>query len=246
MVSCPILCLTIYSSIYFNTILKKFKPKFSLVKFKYKNDILNLGLKFFAIQIITLIIFQSNNFIIAHTISQSSVTDYNIAFKLIGLMSIVFTIIITPLWSAVTDSYCKGDFVWINNTTNKLNFVWFLLSISGLVILLFSEKIYLIWLGDLETYNFKLLCFLWLYFIIFMYYGIYGNIINGLGKIKLQLVITLITTTFYIPVSIYLSNYYGLYGLVSTMIMMMLINVLWSRLQYHKLMTNTAKGIWNK
>ena len=213
---------------------------------KYKNDILNLGIKFFTIQIITLITFQSNNFIIAHTISQSSVTDYNIAFKLIGLISIIFTIIVTPLWSAVTEAYNKGDILWIKSITNKLNIVWLLLSISGLAILFLSDKIYLVWLGDLETYNFKLLCFLWLYFIIFMYYGIYGNVINGLGKIKLQLIITLIVTFFYIPVSIYFSNYYGLYGLVSTMIIMMLINVMWSRLQYHKLITNTAKGIWNK
>lgn len=59
-------------------------------------EIVILGSKFFWIQLTTLLLFQSNNLIIAHTCGNTSVAEYNIAYKYIGLIEMAFMIIMTP------------------------------------------------------------------------------------------------------------------------------------------------------
>lgn len=76
-------------------------------------EIVILGSKFFWIQLTTLLLFQSNNLIIAHTCGNTSVAEYNIAYKYIGLIEMAFMIIMTPFWSAATDAYARKDYQWI-------------------------------------------------------------------------------------------------------------------------------------
>ena len=242
----PILILIIFSFYLFAIRFKEFKPKFKLIKMNYKNEILSTSLKFFFLQIITIVIFQTNNFIIAHNLGQLSVTQYNISFKLIGIISIIFTIILTPIWSAATDAYYKNDYNWFNKTIKKLNFIWLATSILGFLIVFFSDYIYISWLGSKKGLDNNLQILFLIYFMINMRYGIYGYIINGIGKIYLQIVLTSIIAIVYIPTTLFFCSKLGLKGIVLSMIFFSSINAIWSYLQYKKLISNSALGIWNK
>ena len=191
-------------------------------------------------------IFQTNNFIIAHNLGQLSVTQYNISFKLIGIISIIFTIILTPIWSAATDAYYKNDYNWFNKTIKKLNFIWLATSILGFLIVFFSDYIYISWLGSKKGLDNNLQILFLIYFMINMRYGIYGYIINGIGKIYLQIVLTSIIAIVYIPTTLFFCSKLGLKGIVLSMIFFSSINAIWSYLQYKKLISNSALGIWNK
>ena len=61
----PIIIFIIASVYFYKKDYKNIAPSIKYVKFEYSNDLLNLGFKFFIIQIIGLIMFQSSNFIIA-------------------------------------------------------------------------------------------------------------------------------------------------------------------------------------
>jgi O-antigen/teichoic acid export membrane protein len=158
----------------------------------------------------------------------------------------VNTIIITPFWSASTDAYSRRDFTWIRNISNKLNQIWLGLSILGLILLALSSFAYKIWMGDAIEANFVILGLTLVYFIFYMRYGSYGYILNGLGKVRLQLVITSIMAIFYLPLAYTLSKNYGLVGILLAMISVMLVNSTWSRIQFHKIIAGNAQGIWNK
>ncbi len=242
----PVFVLFVVSIYLFKYPLKEYRPKWKYYRSNYINIIFNLGLKFFFLQIITIIIYQTNNLIIAHKLGQSSVTDYNIAYKYIGVISMIFTIILTPFWSATTDAYYKGDFDWIKKTVLKLNFIWIGMILIGIVLLFFADQIYFFWLGDSVKVDRVLLVLVFIYVIIFMRYGIYGYIINGIGKIKLQLIVTAFIAVFYIPFTLFLSEKYNLYGIILSMILFAAINALWSHLQYYKLLNRSAKGLWNQ
>ena len=100
----------------FRTKLKDIAPSFKLFEFKSVGSILSLGLKFFVLQMITIVLFQANSIIIARVVSPEAVVEYNLAFKYVSLLTMIFTIVITPVWSATTDAYVRKDFEWINKT----------------------------------------------------------------------------------------------------------------------------------
>ena len=80
---------------------------------------MNLGVKFFFIQITTIVMFASGNFIITQLYGPAEVTPYNISYRLFAATVTVFTIIIAPFWSAYTEAITMKDFTWIKKVLKK-------------------------------------------------------------------------------------------------------------------------------
>lgn len=167
----------------FRTKLKDIAPSFKLFEFKSVGSILSLGLKFFVLQMITIVLFQANSIIIARVVSPEAVVEYNLAFKYVSLLTMIFTIVITPVWSATTDAYVRKDFEWINKTLSFSRKVCIASVFIGVLMVLASKFVYGMWLGrgsiDI-SYSTTGLIFLYISFE--MLYKVYGTIINGTGK----------------------------------------------------------------
>ncbi len=128
--------------------LQEIPPRISRVKFVYAKDLFNLGLIFFIIQFAAIIQFQTANIIIARNFGTEDVTAYNIVYKYFGILNMIFTIFITPFWSASTEAYQKNDIQWIRNGIKKYNQVNILLVLAGVIMLVFSGAVYRLWLGE--------------------------------------------------------------------------------------------------
>jgi O-antigen/teichoic acid export membrane protein len=98
-----------------------YRPTLSGFDKKLIMPIFSLSSKFFLVQITALFLFQTDNIIIAHVCGSKEVTEFNLAFKYIGVINMVFSILTIPYWSATTDAYANKDFDWIKNTINTLN-----------------------------------------------------------------------------------------------------------------------------
>ncbi|MGE5318001.1 MAG: oligosaccharide flippase family protein, partial [Chloroflexota bacterium] len=120
----PVMVLLIASSIIFNGRYKWIRPDILHVKKEYLKDLVNIGFKFFIIQISVLIIFSTDNLIIARILGPSEVTSYNIAYKYFSIATMLFSIIITPMWSAYTRAYTLNDTGWIRKSNNKIIMIW--------------------------------------------------------------------------------------------------------------------------
>ena len=131
----------------FRTKLKEIAPSFKLFEFKSVGSILSLGLKFFVLQMITIVLFQANSIIIARVVSPEAVVEYNLAFKYVSLLTMIFTIVITPVWSATTDAYVRKDFEWINKTLSFSRKVCIASIFIGVLMVLASKFVYGMWLG---------------------------------------------------------------------------------------------------
>ena len=231
----------------FRTKLKDIAPSFKLFEFKSVGSILSLGLKFFVLQMITIVLFQANSIIIARVVSPEAVVEYNLAFKYVSLLTMIFTIVITPVWSATTDAYVRKDFEWINKTLSFSRKVCIASIFIGVLMVLASKFVYGIWLGrgsiDI-SYSTTGLIFLYISFE--MLYKVYGTIINGTGKVFAQMILTGIIAIIYIPLAIFLANLCGLSGVLIANVIVFALNYAWSKLQCNKLISQTATGIWNK
>ncbi|GFH85578.1 lipopolysaccharide biosynthesis protein [Bacteroides acidifaciens] len=243
----PVVVLIISSIILFTGKYKYLSPSFRYIDLTKIKDILALGMKFFVLQIITIVLYQTNNLIIMHIVSNEAVVEYNIAFKYMNVLLMIYTIIVTPLWSATTEAYVKGDLQWIMNVVKKMDKIAFLFILIGLIMLLTSDFVYRIWL-DLPKSNVSIATTSLIYFYVVgnILYANYGYILNGIGKLNLQILVTAILAFLYIPFSYFLGHKYGLSGILSAFATVAIMNFVWSKIQFTKIISGKAYGIWNK
>lgn len=158
-----------------------------------------------------------------------------------------FNIAIAPIWSATTDAYVKKDFAWIKKTISYSKKICYATIIIGCIMLLLSQNVYKLWLGTgTITIPYTTTGLILLYTSFEMLYKIYGTIINGIGKVYAQMVITGIVAIVYIPFAYFLGSKFGLIGVLIANVIVFVINYIWSKTQCLMLINNTAKGIWNK
>ena len=243
----PVLNLTIASIIFFVFSHPELRPSFKSVEVSSLQDILSIGVKFFVIQVITIILYQANNLLITHTVDPTSVVRYNIPHRYFNIMDMVFVIIVTPIWSATTDAYVRGDMSWIRNTNANITKIRRLVSLVGVLMLAVSPIAFNLWLGkghiDISILT-SVLIFIDFYFK--MAYSSFGFFINGIGKIKAQLIITSIVAILYIPFAYFIGRMVGLNGILAASIIVNLINFIWSKYQFGLIVNKKARGIWDK
>jgi O-antigen/teichoic acid export membrane protein len=222
------------------------RPSFSYVDIKYAKDLIGLGLNFFIIQISSLIIFSSSNILIIRLLGAEYVTSYNIAHKYFSIIGMVFHIIISPFWSAITDAYIKNDCDWIKHIIHKIKIIYFILSGITIILIILSDIIYRLWIGTEVKISFSISVLSGLYIIILNWSNIFVCFINGTGKLKIELLNSISLSIAYIPLAIILGKNFGLNGIIGAMCIVCLQGGILFPIQYTKIINKTAKGIWNK
>jgi O-antigen/teichoic acid export membrane protein len=242
----PVLVLTSSSIWFYTHQYKKYAPAIKYVKFHYARNLMSLGIKFFIIQMAAVVLYQTSNIIIAHLFGPEQVTPYNIAYKYFSIITMTFSIIMMPFWSAFTEAWIKKDIYWIKNAINKLIIIWIFSGISTIIMFIFSNFIYKIWVGKEIEVPISISAVMAAYIIINGWCGIFSQFLNGVGKIKLQLFSGIFGALINIPLAIILGKHLGIYGVILSTCLLAVVSAIWSPIQYIKIINNKAKGIWNK
>lgn len=243
----PIMILIATTLILFLTKYRHISPSITCSEYSKAKDILSLGVRFFIIQIGTLILFQSNNLIITHVVGNEAVVEYNIAYKYMHILIMAFNIIVTPIWSATTDAYVREDFNWIKSANKKLVIITILMSVVGFVMLMCSSWFYKVWIRDSYVdIPFSVSAILYLYMVAMMMYGCYGYFINGFGHLRMQMIVTVVLSVLYPVCAIYAGKVAGIEGVLLVFTVTTFVSYLWSKIQYTKIVNRTASGIWLK
>jgi len=233
---------------FFNTSYKKYMPSFKYVEFSYVKELMNLGLRFFIMQGAALIIYMTDNMIITQTSGPEDVTPYNIAYKYFGIITMVFTIVTTPLWSANTEAYVKKDFDWMKNSMKKMIFLWFGFTVVAGGMLLVSDYAYELWIGDKVKVPFSLSFWMAIYVISASLVMIFANFLSGIGKIQLSLYHSIFVGVLNIPLSIYFAKNLemGSTGVILATCCGVFVSMIFQPIQCYKLLNGTAKSLWNR
>jgi len=244
----PFLISVISSLFLFNTSFKNVKPSFEKVNFKQSRGILSLGWQFFVLQIVVVIIFQTDNIIIAQFFEPKEVTNFNVAYKYYSILAIVFSIVLTPYWTAFNEAYFKNEISWIKSSVQKLIKI-FLASIlvSGLMIAV-SASFFRIWVGDEVKISISLSVWLCLYIAIMNWNSIFSNFLNGIGKIRLQMIFAPLVGVINIFLSIFFIKvlHLDIISIPLANTLSLSFGAFLGFFQYKKIIHNKATGIWNK
>ncbi len=213
----PVIVYIIAFPITFFKLHKEIKPRLNAVKLKYATSLVGLGIQFFSLQLSGLVIFATSNFIISKLFSPAEVTPYNIAFKYCNLIVMGFSIIISPLWSAITDAYIRKDVKWIILNMNKMIKIWCLCSLTLLLMVLISQPIFHIWIGYDVLISYSLCLSLAIYSSIYMWSILFAAYSNGTGMLKIQMITMSVGAILFIPIAIFVAKYIGLIGIAYSM-----------------------------
>jgi len=243
----PLLALVGATVLLFRGKYKKYRPTFSKVNFSNAKNLFNLGVVFFIIQVAGVVQFQTANIIIARNFGTADVTSYNVVYRYFGMITMVFTIFLTPFWSASTEAYLKGDIQWIKNGIKKYNLLNLILFLGSGLMLLFSRDVYRLWLGEGKV-NIEFLLSVWgfVFFNVSMFGSKYVYFLNSISALKIQFWACILSPFIYIVVAMILIKYYHL-GISSLFIASVIANFnsfFLAPFQYNQVINKNKKGIW--
>lgn len=243
----PLFIATLASVILYTGKYKLVAPSFSAIDFTQVPTILNVGAAFFFIQIGSLVLHQTDNVIITRVLGPEAVTTFNVTYKLYNVIILAFTIIGAPYWSAFTDAYVKKDYQWISKSITRLRKVWLFVasvivplffSVSGfLFTALFPDALSISWTLSASMAVF-VICTTCLSLNCFFLYGV--------GKLRVLLFLYLIVMVAKVPLGIFLSQWWGVEGVVASNIVAYIFmnTILW--FQINKIVEQKAVGLWNR
>ena len=244
----PILVALIGGAVLYHRRLKIYRPAFRLINFSYAGSLLSLGYKFFLIQMAVLIVFYTDNLIIAHLFGPAEVTTYNVAFKYFNAINALFVIAITPYWSAFTEATIKNDTAWMIQTYHYLQKLWAGLVAIVIVMIIVAEPVYALWIGNRVVVPHLLNFCMGFSVVVACWNNITVAVVNGAGKVRLQLYYSLIAAIINIPLAVFFgkSLHLGSAGVILATSVSLLLGSIFGALQAQKLIVGTAKGIWNQ
>lgn len=216
----PIIVLFLASIYFYNKKYSFLKPSFKEVEFIYAKDLAGLGIQFFIIQIAVLVIFQTSNILISQLFSPAEVTPYNIAFKYFSVITMIWGILMTPLWSAFTHAIVNEDFKWMRKTISKLNILMLFTLFIIIIMSLIANSIINYWTSNLVKIPIPMIYIFAIYTSISIWNNIYAFFLNGTNQVKIQIYTSIIASIIHIPIAIFLVKYFkmGTEGIVLSMI----------------------------
>jgi len=233
---------------YFRNEFKKYRPSLKLVKRGYFDNLFSLGFQFFLIKISMIIIHQTNNFLIAKFVAIEEVLVYEIAYKYLSIFLLVFVIFTNQLWSASIEAYRKSDMEWMRDTVKNIVKIWFGTILLSIIMIAIAPLVYKFWLNDKVEIPMTVTIIVAISVGITNWVNLFNLIMNGTGKIQLQMYAWIFASIINIPLSIFFATTMelGTVGIVLGTVVSMLPLAILSPIQVRMILKNKTKGIWDK
>ncbi|WP_427797608.1 lipopolysaccharide biosynthesis protein [Acidaminococcus fermentans] len=181
----------------------------SIVYFRknYAFSVLKVGSLFLWLQIIAMIVDNTNNYLIALFIGNSAVVEYQIYSKIFNIPMTLVMLLTTSLWSTITKAKAEDDWGWIQASYDNYMKIAGLISIAEFAVILPLQWIFNIWLGDKSfPVNYYFAAVFALSGSVMSLRTILANYSNGLCELKIQTIYMTIGAIINIPLAFIFSK----------------------------------------
>lgn len=176
-------------------------PTFKMFSKDRLKNIGNIGLKFFLIQVSGMVLYSTDNLIIARLFGPINVTPYQTTYSAFGIVNALYAAALTPLWAQFAIAKERKNYTWIKKTIRRLEKT--LLIIGGILLFgcVFYKSIAFMWLQKKLNYDAGLIIMTAVYNFFYIWSSIYVIACNGMGRIDLQLYLSIVGALLNIPLS---------------------------------------------
>lgn len=204
----------------------KLRPSPKFLNRKYGKELTSIGIEFFILQCASIMLFSTDNFIISSFIDVNKVADYSLVSKIFQVISTLFSILLVQLWSEVASAIYKNQYEWIKKAIKRLILLLIPTGFMLIIMVLFFDTIMKIWIGR-EIQVDKILVYLSAFYALCICFnGIFVNVQNGIGKIRIQTISSIISCIINIPLAYMLIKVFdlGINGVMLSNIICLLIS----------------------
>ncbi len=242
----PLLVYLVAYPLTFHRYYPQLAPSLRLFNKNSLHVLFSLGINFFILQIASVVLVTMSNVIISHILSPQMVTHYQIVFRYFSLLTMIFTVIGMPYWSATTDAYAKGDLEWIKHSMYNIRRIVALLVVSAVIMILIAPYVYRLWIGADITIPASLNISMAAYFALIIISTSYSYFLYGFGVLRLQLIFTTAAMICFPLIGYILCKEIGTTGIIMALLITQLPGMICNMMQYHKIVNRSADGIWIK
>jgi len=190
-----------------------FRPIFPSSLWKIIKPLFSTSVLFFILMINSFIFTSTDNLVLTHLIGLNSITFYSLSYKLFAFPASFLGsigIVLWPLLSCLSAKNLKTDlqvyYTWI------LRYTVIAFMGSMLFILMISDILLLVWLGEDSFQGFPLMLIFTFTTIIFSWGGVHALFCNSMGKLKFQVIASSFGVIINIVLSIILTKKIGQIG----------------------------------
>ena len=190
----------------------KTRPSVSFFRKDYALSILKVGTAFLWLQVIAMVVDNTNNYLITLFVGNSAVVEYQVYNKIFNLPMTMVMLVTTSLWSTITKAKAENDWEWIQASYGKYMKIAFLLGVAEFAVIVPLQWIFNFWLGDKTiTVNYGIAAIFALSGTVMSLRTILANYSNGLCELRVQTIYMTIGAVINIPLAYAFSRISGSY-----------------------------------
>ena len=187
------------------------RPSIGLVSKDSIRRILSFGTLFFVLQLVVAVSFSADSFIIARVLGVAQVPGDPIPQRMFSLISVMVSILVTPLWPAYAEAISRGDIPWVRKTlARSLTFVFVLTFTASVLLLLLARFILAWWIGPQFSVSFVLLVGLALWSVVESCGATNAMFMNGANIVRFQIIVALIFGAACVTAKVYATRRFGI------------------------------------
>ena len=216
--------LLVVSMILFMGKLKKVRPSLKFWSKDTTKAVLKIGLTLLWLQLIFMVISSTNEFLITAFCGPAAVVEYQVYFKIFNSVAAICSLVLIPIWSAVTKAQVEKRYEWIKKTYKLLLGFSVLALLVLIAIVLVLQQIVNFCLKDeaitVTTYYAVIFA---LSGFIFLVHNVNTAIGNGFSYFKPQVVLMTLAAVLDIPLAwVFVQLTGGMIGVVLANIIVLL------------------------
>jgi O-antigen/teichoic acid export membrane protein len=191
------------------------RPRPDRITWPAVRDLTSVGGMFFVIQVAGVLLFQTDNLIIAHYLGAAAVTPYSVTWRLFTYTALFQILAIPAYWPAYAEAFAKGDLVWVRSRF-RANFRFSVIStfVLTLPLVFFGRWFIDKWAGSAAVPPASLLVWMGIWSLIYSAMNSQSCLLASSGRIKIQMIYSVLASAVNLVVSILLVQRIGLVGVI--------------------------------
>jgi O-antigen/teichoic acid export membrane protein len=201
-------------------------PRLKTFRRESTGELLHIGGQFFLIQIMALVVFETDNIVIGHYLGAAEVAPYSITYSLFAFTSIIQSVLFSYVWVGHTDAIARGDIDWVSRTF-RLNLLFSLgFTLAAVGVLVFIARPFIrIWAGAAVVPSEHLVYWLAGWSMINAFCSPIACLLAAASHMKAQVVYSAASTVANLTLSVYLVQRWGIDGVIAATVFAYLVFV---------------------
>jgi O-antigen/teichoic acid export membrane protein len=189
------------------------RPRRALVDRAELVALVRSGVHFFLLALAAAAAYQSDALIVAHRLGADEVARFGVAARLFLLAPTVLTAALLPLWPAYGEAVARGDGAWVRSTLRRSLVGCAALTVTASAVLLVCARPVLrVWAPSVADPPLGLLVALGIWAVVSACSTALGVYLNGVGRIRVQVVLALVMAVANVAASLALVGPLGAAG----------------------------------